>query len=882
MAELEKQNSTESCNKDSVSKPPNQESPKSALYSLIIPWRPTNGNLTGTHIVYLVIILFVITFQSLLSIPGVTRKARDLTFTCRKGNTTDTCFINITRLVIYRSGIGTADIFFLFMLLLIKTRFSSYRSGLHTGIWLPKLVVSVAIGYGMYMIPHGIIDTIWGYQEVLAWFVFAILQLAFMVDFSRAFTKVLAGQPTGNPQNYCVLNLCNVFLCVLNVCVVVVLYGFYGFKDNCKTNVILTSVNLVICIAAFLVSVLSSKKNGRLYVHRGVFQTNLVAGYVLFLTFSALSHEQSFCTPNMFYFFDKELRLGSYVHSLTGALIMFMLVSYVLLRSNSHNQFKYCDMALVNQTNDKEIEDSYSCSFVHFILLLAVLYSSATFVSPHHLDTVTKATLSWTFLTAKSLTSVSIGLIYLWMLMAPTVYPDEDTQDFALLLRSLLKFIVMSLKAIFFTGCPGLNQSKYTHFIYTFFFICGTIASSLMYLPSIRHSLERNSFFCRKISRLGNCMSHDPGYLAVYRICFSMATFYLLFTIILYAVKNYADPRALIHNGLWIVKFGLFFGLVICTFFIPLGFSKIWTYTCPIGTFFFTVIQVILVVDFSRYCNACLAHKAAVTKRAIWFHLVVTATVFLYVTSAVAVICFYFFFVGGSGKCRVNKAFITMNLVLCGVASVVSIHPAVTNTGLLQGATVSFYTMYLTLSGLSYNPNEKCNPLASYVSEVDMRPSINIQAIIDLCFTIILLVYFSIRVIPLCQSLRELALLTLKSICGLRRKGASQEDDDVELEDSQSEKQLDKSMDTGDIDPVPYSYSFYHFVYFLASLHITMVLTNWYTPKDGTQLKLYINWTAMCIKMSASSLCILLYIWSLVVPILVAKPDDDNETDNDK
>lgn len=856
-----------------------KSSSKSAFYSLLIPWRPTNGNLTATHIMYLVIVLFIVTLQSLLNIPGVGRKAREVAFTCRNGNTTDTCVIPLTKLVTYRIGIGSADFFFLFMVILLKTKFpDSHRSCMHTGIWIPKFALLGLIGYGVYMIPHGLIDTIWGYQEVLAWLIFAFFQLAFTIDFGRMFSRVLAGKPTENTKNFVLLNLSNVFLFVLNICVVILLYLFYGFKDKCSTNVVHISVNLVICIATFVVSILSSKINGRVYVYRELFQTNLVVAYVLFLTYSALSHEHTFCSPNTFMFFDKELKLGSYLYCLFGVLIMVMLLSYVMLRKRDYNHFKYCGVAIAtNGTKDDESDTYYSCSFVHFILLLAVLYSSATFISPHRMDTVTRATLSWIFLTIKTLTSITIGSIYLWILMAPTVYPNNDSHDFILVLKSFLKFIVMSLKAIFITGCPGLNQSRYTRFIYTFFFICGTIASSLMYLPKIRHALEKNTFFCPKISRLGNCMSHDPGYLAVYRICFSMATFYLLFAIILYAVKNYADPRALIHNGLWIVKFGLFFGLVICTFFIPLGFSKIWTYTCPIGTFFFTVIQIIIVVDFSRHCNTCLVNRAAVTGKNIWFHLIVAAIVMLYVTSAIAVICFYLFFVGDSGRCRVNKAFITMNLVLCGVASIVSIHPAVTNTGLLQGGTVTFYTMYLTLSGLSYNPNEKCNPLATYVSEVDFRPSIDIQAIIDLSLTIILLIYFSVRVTPICKSLHELSLISLKLICGLRRKRVSSEDNDVILEDSQSEKQLDESMETEALEPVPYSYTFFHFVYFLASLHITLVLTNWYTPKDGTQLKLYINWTAMCIKMSASSLCILLYIWSLVVPILVVeKPDNEN------
>jgi hypothetical protein len=236
------------------------------------------------------------------------------------------------------------------------------------------------------------------------------------------------------------------------------------------------------------------------------------------------------------------------------------------------------------------------------------------------------------------------------------------------------------------------------------------------------------------------------------------------------------------------------------------------------------------------------------------------------------VVCFYIFFVGDAGHCKTNKTFITMNLVLCGIASVVSIHPAVTDTGLFQAAAVTFFTMYLTLSGLSYNPNEKCNPLASYVSEVDMRPSINVQAIADLILTVVLLVYFSFRVIPLTINLRRIAVTSVQLICGLRERLKDNDEDEEQAIQSNTSRSLDDESfsEENEGEPVPYSYSFYHFVYFLASLHVTMLLTNWYTPKDGTPIKLYINWAAMCIKMTASSLCILLYIWSLVLPIMVS------------
>lgn len=39
------------------------------------------------------------------------------------------------------------------------------------------------------------------------------------------------------------------------------------------------------------------------------------------------------------------------------------------------------------------------------------------------------------------------------------------------------------------------------------------------------------------------------GYKAVYRVCFGMAMFFLLFSLIMVKVKSSQDPRAAVHNG---------------------------------------------------------------------------------------------------------------------------------------------------------------------------------------------------------------------------------------------------------------------------------------------------------------------------------------------
>ena len=65
-----------------------------------------------------------------------------------------------------------------------------------------------------------------------------------------------------------------------------------------------------------------------------------------------------------------------------------------------------------------------------------------------------------------------------------------------------------------------------------------------------------------------NC--HDVvGYLAVYRVQFAVACFFLLFMLLMIGVKSSKDGRAGIQNGFWGIKFLLVIGGTVGAFFIP-------------------------------------------------------------------------------------------------------------------------------------------------------------------------------------------------------------------------------------------------------------------------------------------------------------------------
>jgi hypothetical protein len=71
---------------------------------------------------------------------------------------------------------------------------------------------------------------------------------------------------------------------------------------------------------------------------------------------------------------------------------------------------------------------------------------------------------------------------------------------------------------------------------------------------------------------------------------------------------------------------------------------------------------------------------------------------------------------------------------------------------------------------------------------------------------------------------------------------------------------------------VDYSYSFFHFVYALASLYAMMTLTNWYQP---SQTLSFFNMSspAYWIKIVSSWFCLFLFLWTILAPFLLQNRD---------
>ncbi|KAM8946089.1 serine incorporator 3 [Pelodytes ibericus] len=441
--------------------------------------------------------------------------------------------------------------------------------------------------------------------------------------------------------------------------------------------------------------------------------------------------------------------------------------------------------------------------------------------------------------------------------------------------------------------CPSTGNSTVTRLVYAFLMLLGTLLSCIMLTPGISDQLKKVPGFCE--GGFGTQLVHGNGYVdcnmlvgfkAVYRVGFAMSMFFLGFCLLMIGVKTSKDPRAAMHNGFWFFKVLAVVGIMVGAFYIPEGpFTRAWFYIGMGGAVSFIVIQLLLLVDFAHSLNETWVERMEEGNTKCWYAVLLSVTSLLYVLSGIAVVLFYVFYTRSDG-CTENKIFISVNLILCVIISVISIIPKVQEynprSGLLQSSLITLYTMYLTWSAMSNEPDRSCNPslmsLISNIASPTISPSNktlllpspeppkslqwwDAQSIIGLVLFVFCLVYSSIRNSTNSQ-VNKLTLSgndtpMLDDTTGIGSDG----------EDGGVRRVLDNEK-----DGVQYSYSIFHLMLCLASLYIMMTLTNWYSP-DADLKTMTSKWPAVWVKISSSWFCLFLYVWTMVAPMVFQNRD---------
>lgn len=305
---------------------------------------------------------------------------------------------------------------------------------------------------------------------------------------------------------------------------------------------------------------------------------------------------------------------------------------------------------------------------------------------------------------------------------------------------------------------------------------------------------------------------------------------------------------------LWIV-------LTFLTFFIPNGFFIVWAnYFALIFATIFIVVGLVLLVDFAHTWSETCLDRWEATDSNFWKYTLIGSTLGMYAVTITLTGLLYGYF--APSGCQLNQFFISFNLALCVLLTILSVSPAVQEanprSGLAQSSMVAVYCTYLIASAVMNRDNIDCNPITRGRGGNAKSTTVVLGAV----FTFLAIAYSTSRAATQSKTLvgkRRAAineqtppsgygpLATRESIdngvvseqptgkdslriqalmaaveAGAIPASALDEDEDDESDDGFGRDDADDER-----QGTRYNYAFFHFVFAIAACYTAMLLTDW-------------------------------------------------------
>lgn len=439
------------------------------------------------------------------------------------------------------------------------------------------------------------------------------------------------------------------------------------------------------------------------------------------------------------------------------------------------------------------------------------------------------------------------------------------------------------------SACGKCGNSVATRIAYALLLLVNSILAWIMLTPWAIKKLQKLTFDWVTINcPTGAC----HGWFAVHRINFALGLFHLILAGLLFGVATSRSPRAAIQNGYWGPKIIAWFAFVVLSFLIPDRFFMVWgNYVSFACAMLFLLLGLILLVDLAHnWAEYCLAQIEDTDSR-FWRFVLIGSTLGMYIASLAMTVVQYAFFAKAS--CSMNQAVISINLLLWLGVSVISVNPTVQEynpkAGLAQAAMVAIYCTYLTMSAVSMEPSNKCNPLIT--GQGTRTTSIIIGAVV----TLLTIAYTTTRAAT--QSLGlgnsngirlpeddEHDLVTQQPSArremraeALRR--AVEEGSlpaDALLSDDDDSEAGDSPAGDDERSRTQYNYSVFHIIFFLATAWVATLLTMNFdeSTKDGDFATVGRTYAASWVKIVSAWVCYGMYTWTLVAPVVLPERFD--------
>ncbi|KAI4304100.1 hypothetical protein MLD38_039656 [Melastoma candidum] len=333
---------------------------------------------------------------------------------------------------------------------------------------------------------------------------------------------------------------------------------------------------------------------------------------------------------------------------------------------------------------------------------------------------------------------------------------------------------------------------------------------------------------------------------AVLRVSLGNFLFFAGLALIMIGVKDQNDRRDSWHHGGWVAKMIIWLLLIILMFFLPNVVITIYEFASKFGAGLFLLVQVIILLDFTHSWNDAWVEKDEQK----WYVALLVISVGCYIAAFTLSGILFIWFDPSGENCGLNIFFLVMTMTLGFVFGVIALHPRI-NGSLLPASVISVYCAYVCYTALASEPRDYvCNGIRNKSSAVSTS-----TLVLGMLTTVLSVLY---------SACRAGSSATFLSPPASPRSGAKKPLLVADDEESGNDK---KDKTESEARPVTYSYSFFHVIFALASMYSAMLLSNWTSSSNSSDL-VDVGWTSVWVRICTEWVTGGLYIWTLVAPLL--------------